>query len=178
MIWEIIINKYYADGSALKSVLLCHSNSVKKKALQIISKHPELKCDLIFLENAAMLHDIGVFLTNAPSIYCTGKEPYIKHGILGAKLLRAEGYEEYARICERHTGTGITKEQIIEQKLPLPLMDYTPKTIEEKLICYADKFFSKTHLNTERTIQQVEKSLIKYGAESLRRFKEWQEMFR
>ena len=47
--------------------------------------------------------------------------------------------------AKRHTGAGLTKKEIIEQELPLPQQDFLPETTEEKLICYADKFFSKTH---------------------------------
>ena len=49
--------------------------------------------------------------------------------------------------------------------------------MEEKVICYADKFFSKTHLDREKTIQQAEKSLVKFGEEGVLRFKEWEKMF-
>ena len=49
--------------------------------------------------------------------------------------------------------------------------------MEEKVICYADKFFSKTHLDREKTIQQAEKSLAKFGEEGVLRFKEWEKMF-
>ena len=65
----------------------------------------------------------------------------------------------------------------VKQKLPLPLMDFLPETMEEKLICYADKFYSKTHLECEKSIEKVEKSLSRYGKESLMRFREWKLIF-
>ncbi len=50
-----------------------------------------------------MLHDIGIFLTDAPGIHCHGTAPYIAHGYLGADLLRRERYsEDVARVAERH----------------------------------------------------------------------------
>jgi uncharacterized protein len=52
-------------------------------------------------------------------------------------------------VAERHTGTGISYEQIIREQLPIPLQDYTPQTLEERLICYADKFYSKTRFSLE-----------------------------
>ena len=91
--------------------------------------------------------------------------------------MRREGFERHARVCERHTGAGITCQQIESQKLPLPHQDFLPETMEEKVICYADKFFSKTHLDREKTIQQAEKSLAKFGEEGVLRFKEWEKMF-
>ena len=65
------------------------------------------------------------------------------------------GYPQHARVCERHTGAGLTKREIIEQELPLPQQDFLPETTEEKLICYADKFFSKTHLDIEKTSNRL-----------------------
>lgn len=124
-----------------------------------------------------MLHDIGIFKCDAAGIQCFGTEPYICHGRIGAELLRSEGFPRHARVCERHTGAGITKAQIIAQNLPLPQQDFLPETMEEKVICYADKFFSKTHLDREKTIEQAEKSLSKFGDEGGLRFREWEKCF-
>lgn len=124
-----------------------------------------------------MLHDIGIFKCDAAGIQCFGTEPYICHGRIGAELLRSEGFPRHARVCERHTGAGITKAQIIAQNLPLPQQDFLPETMEEKVICYADKFFSKTHLDREKTIEQAEKSLSKFGDEGVLRFLEWEKCF-
>lgn len=124
-----------------------------------------------------MLHDIGIFKCDAAGIQCFGTEPYICHGRIGAELLRSEGFPRHARVCERHTGAGITKAQIIAQNLPLPQQDFLPETMEEKVICYADKFFSKTHLDQEKTIEQAEKSLSKFGDEGVLRFREWEKCF-
>ena len=124
-----------------------------------------------------MLHDIGIFKCDAAGIQCFGTEPYICHGRIGAELLRSEGFPRHARVCERHTGAGITKAQIIVQNLPLPQQDFLPETMEEKVICYADKFFSKTHIDREKTIEQAEKSLSKFGDEGVLRFREWEKCF-
>ena len=124
-----------------------------------------------------MLHDIGIFKCDAAGIQCFGTESYICHGRIGAELLRSEGFPRHARVCERHTGAGITKAQIIAQNLPLPQQDFLPETMEEKVICYADKFFSKTHLDREKTIEQAEKSLSKFGEEGVLRFREWEKCF-
>lgn len=124
-----------------------------------------------------MLHDIGIFKCDAAGILCFGTEPYICHGRIGAELLRSEGFPRHARVCERHTGAGITKAQIIAQNLPLPQQDFLPETMEEKVICYADKFFSKTHLDREKSIEQAEMSLSKFGDEGVLRFREWEKSF-
>lgn len=125
-----------------------------------------------------MLHDIGIIRVDAPDIECYGTEPYIRHGVCGAEMLRSEGFpERYARVCERHTGAGLTLDDIVSQDLPLPHQDMQPETIEEKLICYADKFYSKTHLDREKTIEQAERSLAKFGGDTLARFRKMKELF-
>lgn len=172
-----IIDKYYSDNKPLRDILMIHSKAVMEKALEIVDKHPELGADRKFVEEAAMLHDIGIFLCDAPGIKCYGREPYLCHGRLGAELLKREGFPRHARVCERHTGAGITKEQIIEAALPLPLQDFLPETIEEKIICYADKFYSKSNLDITKTIEQAERSIAKFGQEGLVRFKEWEKIF-
>ena len=172
-----IINKYYPEDNALRRLLLFHSQSVAQKALQIVVSHPELSFDRQFVEEASMLHDIGICLTDAPGIHCHGTHPYICHGILGAAMLRAEGLERHARVCERHTGAGLSLTDIVSQNLPLPPRDFLPETLEEQLICYADKFFSKSHPEREKTVEQAERSISKFGKEGLQRFLKWKEMF-
>ncbi len=171
-----LINKYYTPGRQL-DILLTHSRSVADKALQIAANHPELHLDKTFLEEAAMIHDIGIFLTNAHGIDCVGTEPYICHGYLGADLMRKEGYPRHALVCERHTGAGISVIDIEKSGLPLPHRDMLPVTLEEQLICFADKFFSKTHLDREKSVEAARKSISKFGIEGLRRFDNWCDLF-
>lgn len=162
----------------MRHILVTHSESVARRALQIASRHPELNIDTDFVREAAMLHDVGIIRVDAPSIECHGTEPYIRHGVCGAELLRSEGIDErYARVCERHTGAGLTLDDIVSQNLPLPHHDLQPETIEEKLICYADKFYSKSYLSREKTIEQAEKSLAKFGGETLARFRAMKAIF-
>lgn len=156
---------------------MIHSTLVTKRAVRICDLHPELSLDRQFVIEAAMLHDIGIFKCDAPGIYCFGSEPYLIHGRIGAELLRAEGFPKHARVCERHTGVGITKEEIIKLNLPLPHEDFLPETMEEKVICYADKFYSKTHPEVEKTIEQAERSLKRFGEDGVERFKLWEKLF-
>lgn len=172
-----IIYKYYPTDDALRRLLLKHSRQVADKALAVCERHPELQLDRQLVYEGAMLHDVGIFLTDAPGIFCHGSEPYLLHGRLGAELMRKEGREDLARICERHTGTGLTAEDIRRQGLPLPLEDFRPETEAEKVICYADKFFSKSHPDAEKTAAQVVKSLAKFGPESPVIFQAWDERY-
>ena len=176
--YEQIIDKYYGGCDELRHILLTHSQSVVQRALRIAANHPQLPIDTNFVLEATMLHDIGIIRVDAPGIHCHGTEPYIRHGVCGAEILRNEHLpESYARVCERHTGAGLTLHDILSQNLPLPHHDLQPETIEEKLICYADKFFSKTHLDREKNIQQAEKSLAKFGGDTLARFREMKRLF-
>lgn len=177
MDYNLIIHKYYSNNPELLQILLKHSKAVADKALAIAEAHPELRLDSQFIMEAAMVHDIGIIKTDAPDIQCFGTEPYIRHGVLGAEMLRAEGYPRHARVCERHTGAGLSLKEIEEQRLPLPHEDLLPETLEEKVICYADKFFSKTKLEREKTLAEAERSVAKHGEEGLRRFREMEEIF-
>lgn len=171
------IFKYYPQDNELRRLLLHHSRQVEQRALHIAQQHPELQLDACFLSEAALIHDIGIFRTNAPGIHCFGQEPYLLHGRLGAELMRGEGREDLARVCERHTGTGLTAAEIERQGLPLPLGDYRPETLEEQVVCYADKFYSKSHPERERTVEQTAHSLEKFGEESVAIFREWSKLF-
>lgn len=172
-----IIGKYYVKGTPLYDILLQHSRSVADYAVELAQRHHEYGFDLAFVEEAAMLHDIGVFLCHAPAIHCVGTHQYIEHGFLGAELMRAEGFPQHARVCERHTGAGLSAQQIEETHLPLPHRDLMPETLTEKLICFADKFFSKTHLETPDSVERIRSKMAKFGYGSLERFDEMLKMF-
>ena len=173
----VIIDKYYPEDDALRRMLLVHSRSVADKALAIAASHPELNLDVPFLEEASMLHDIGIFLTDAEGIHCHGTHHYLCHGWLGAELLRSEGLPRHALVCERHTGTGLTREQILANGWQLPDRDMQPVSLEEQVICFADKFFSKTRLDEEKSIAQARHSLEKFGEAGLIKFDHWCEVF-
>lgn len=169
-----ILQQYCQGNQALFDILWSHGNSVAQKAIEIARLHPEWALDEDFIYEAAMLHDIGVTQCDAAGIHCYGTHPYICHGYLGADILRRLGLEEHARIAERHTGTGLTANYIAEKGLPLPAgRTYAPETLYEQLICYADKFFSKTKLGQEKSLEKVEASLAKWEDASLERFKAW-----
>lgn len=178
MTYQEIIDKYYPVGTKCRGIFIRHSRQVADKALEI-ARRCNLDISLDEVETAAMLHDIGIYLTNAPDIDCHGSEHYICHGILGAELLRKEGFdEEIARVAERHTGAGLTIDDIDRQQLPLPRKDYLPETMLEKLICYADKFFSKSGAMQEKPLDKVRASMARHSIDSLTRFDELHELFK
>ena len=172
-----IIKKYYQEESDLYKILLEHSFSVADKSLSIAQMHPELNLDIAFIYEAALLHDIGIFKTKAADIHCYGTYPYICHGYLGSDILNAEGLPRHALVCERHTGTGLSLESIIKNNFPIPKRDMLPQTPEEQLICFADKFFSKTNPQKVKSIDKIKKNLSKHGEESVKKFDNWCKLF-
>lgn len=176
--WQEIIDKHYPVGRRVRGILLSHSRSVADEALSIARKL-QLPLNDSEIEYAAMLHDIGIIATDAPGIDCTGSEPYLCHGAAGADMLRADGVDEkYARVAERHTGAGLTDVEIAAAGLPLPAgRSYLPETLLEKLICYADCFFSKGGDGSRKSMERVEASMAKFGPDVLRRFEKLREEF-
>lgn len=173
-----IIKRYYKKGSKAYDILLRHSEAVTEKCLEIAGKNPELNPDLEFIKEAAMLHDIGIIKTNTPRLDCFGEHSYICHGYLGREILIKEGYPYHALVCERHIGVGLTVEDIESQKLPLPVKDYVPLSVEEQIICFADTFFSKkNNLKKEKSVKEVLNTIKKYGHKNTERFQEWCEVF-
>jgi len=174
-----IIQKYYQIDSKSYQFLVEHSKAVTKKSIEIAKKVPQLNPDLKFIEESSMLHDIGIFLTNAPEIGCFGEKPYICHGYLGREILEKEGFPKHALVCERHVGVGISIKDIEEQKLPIPKRDMLPISIEEQIICFADKFFSKSEefLTKEKSLDKIRTELLKFGNDKTRIFDEWIKKF-
>ena len=126
--------KKYASNNRAFQIVLKHSLMVKKVALSIAKeiKNNGCKVNLELIKIGALLHDIGRLVCPPDS------QNSIKHGVIGGEILRKEGLEEFARIAETHIGAGISKNEIKTMKLPLPHKNFIPKTIEEKIITYAD----------------------------------------
>jgi len=116
--------------------VISHSILTAQTALNITeilkNKNLIINCDLIMA--GALLHDIG---------RCQSHR--LDHGIIGAKILREEDIaEELAQVAENHLFGGITKKEA--KKLGLPFQDYLPKTLEEKIITYADNISKREPL--------------------------------
>lgn len=165
-----VIDKYYPAGTRRRDIYIKHCRQVADKALEI-ARRKSLQLDEDDIVAGAMLHDIGIALTDAPGIDCHGTLPYLCHGTAGADLLRREGFDErFARIAERHTGAGITADEIEASGLPIPRRDYLPETLLERLICYADKFYSKSGEMKEKPLERVVASMSKFTPATLARF--------
>ena len=126
-----------------------HSEKVADKAIEIANKIKKVKVNLDLIEIGALLHDIGRTKTHG-----------FKHALIGGKILRQRGFsEKLARICETHILGGLDKDDA--KDVGLPEKDYLPETLEEKIICLADKQMAGTR---EVSIQKrFNKWFQKYG---------------
>jgi uncharacterized protein len=143
--------------------------------------HPDQQVDTQFIYEAAMLHDIGIYAVHAPAMWCIGEKTYIEHGYIGYLLLLDHNLPSHARVALTHTGVGIQKQEIIDNWLPLPVdLDYTPMSIEEKIISYADLYYSKSRYNqllVAKTPAQARASVAKFGEAQGVIFDEWFALF-
>lgn len=165
--------KKYARSEESFRIVLRHSLTVLGKSIEIVNrKQLQDAVDFDLIISGAILHDIGSF----EFLEDRGKEGYIRHGLIGAELLEREGLPRQALIAKRHTGSGLSREEIIAHNWPLPAEDLLPLSLEEKIICYADKFSSKNPDKVD-TPESVLREFEKYGPESLARFIKLREMF-
>jgi uncharacterized protein len=112
--------------------------------------------DVALVRAGCLLHDIGVHRLDGP---------YLRHGVVGHRLLRESGYPEVlARFCSHHTGVGITADEIVRRDLPLPPGDYLAETPEERLVMYADKFHTKSDPPTFLTAATYAAGVRRFGA--------------
>jgi len=174
-----ILCEYYDSDSKTFEVLLKHGEHVAQKAIDAAKKVPHLNPDMEFIEEAALLHDIGIFQTDTPQLGCSGKYPYICHGYLGRVILEKAGLPRHALVCERHLGVGISAEDIVKNGLPVPRRDMIPVSIEEQVICYADKFFSKDWnlIAKNNSEEDIIRALELYGNGSAEKFRSWMIIF-
>jgi len=176
--WATKLLACYLEGESFE-IVLEHSRHVAGFALDIADRLNLAERDHAFINEAALLHDIGVCQVFAPELGLYGKNPYIMHGVLGRDILEREGYPLHALVCERHTGVGLTCEEIIRQKLPLPHREMCPQSLSEKIICFADLFYSKKpgRLSERKSVEKVRKKLLPFGEDKVIVFDDWLTLF-
>ena len=119
-----ILAKYNAG-----TYIVRHCQAVAMAA-QIMANEAErrgLAVDMKAVIAGALLHDLGRTRTQT-----------VRHGVEGAEILEKEGVDtKVVEIVRRHVGAGISPEEA--RKLGLPDYDYIPRTLEERIVCLADK---------------------------------------
>ncbi|WP_371405423.1 HDIG domain-containing protein [Kribbella sp. NBC_00662] len=122
-----------------------------------------LDVDTDLVRAGALLHDIGVYRLESSA--------YVRHGVLGHELLASLGFPvEICRFASCHTGVGITRDDVVRQALPIPVDDYLPRTPEEELVLYADKFHSKRTPPVFLTGDTYAAEVARFGPDKARRF--------
>ncbi|MBN2880508.1 HD domain-containing protein [Candidatus Woesearchaeota archaeon] len=156
-----ILDRNIEDKRILK-IILNHSSTVKLIAVSIAQKinrkkDYSKKIDINTIKVAAMLHDIG-------REKCPPKTDLsIKHNLIGEEIIKSEIKRltnelktaneikaeklikdiEILKVAKKtarnHIGVGLSKKDILKNKLDLPPKNYIPTSIEEKIIAYSDK---------------------------------------
>ncbi len=109
--------------------VISHCLAVADFALELASKlkQKELEVDLELVEAGAVLHDLG-----------RARSHKVDHSLIGAQMAAELGLpQSLINIIKRHVGAGITQPEA--DKLGWPKGTYVPQTLEEKIVCYADK---------------------------------------
>lgn len=134
-----------------------HSLKVARKALDI-ARLTGASVDMEFVGRAALFHDLGKAQTHA-----------IEHGMLGAEAGKKLGLpESITAIMEKHIRGGLTDTEALE--LGLPVKDYSLKTLEERIIIYADRLVDiimdgvvKKEAEAEERFEEILSTNIRYG---------------
>jgi|SRR3989344_8175347 len=137
--------KKHIKSNLVFILILSHGKAVQKLALQHAMKIKGV--DIQFIKTASLLHDIGRYK------YAPKTKYSYKHAYYGGQILRRENLPLHARVAETHIGFGITKAEVIKQKLNIPKKDFMPITKEEKIICYSDKFAKGSKVMTKAEIK-------------------------
>ena len=134
-------------------------------ALQL-AQHSPVSSNLELVQVGSLLHDIGVYsLYDSAGLKLT--KAYVTHGIRGEEILKNEGFSATIyRFASHHTGSGLSKKQIMERNLPLPHRDFMAETPEEELVMYADKFHSKTEPPFFNSYEYYASYITQFGDET------------
>lgn len=120
----------------------------------------------------ALVHDIGVYRIFLPDGRTFDRHRYIFHGLEGYLLLLEERCGlEIARFARNHTGVGITRSEVVSQRLPLPPADYMPRTIEQEIVMFADKFHTKSDPPDFVSLPVAYRSAARFGQSNASRFR-------
>jgi uncharacterized protein len=127
-----------------------HCKAVSNLAIKlaILCKKKGINVDLELVEIGSLLHDIGRSKTHG-----------LTHAVVGVEIAKSLNLDDsIVSIIERHIGGGI--DHVEAKNLGLPIKDYFPITLEEKIVAYADKLVAGcTVVPLERTIKQFSRKL-------------------
>lgn len=167
------LHRKYAPTQEAFDLVYTHCRIVCEIAEQLMGRPGVAdRVDPALVRAGCLLHDIGVYRLYGPDGRLD-EANYIRHGVLGHETLRAEGFDErLCRFASCHTGVGITKEDIVARRLPLPPEDYVARTADERLVMYADKFHSKSEPPKFLSCSAYRRQVRRFGEDKVARFDE------
>ncbi|MFE0589714.1 HD domain-containing protein [Micromonospora echinospora] len=153
-----------------------HCRIVCELAEQLLANR-EHSLDVELVRAGCLLHDIGVYrLYGSSGGFEQGN--YVRHGLLGHEMLRDLGFPEIlCRFCSCHTGMGLSRDDVVRQRLPIPVGDYLAESDEERLVMYADKFHSKRTPPVFVSAATYVAGVQRFGRDKVDRFAEMVEQF-
>lgn len=172
------LHQKYAKSDADLTLIYTHCQVVEAIAMQLLDVSLIDDIDRTLVHVGCLLHDIGAYEVLEDGKFVRG----VRHGSIGEDILKSEGFPETIwRFASHHTGVGLTKKDVIDQNLPIPIADYTANTNEERLVMYADKFHSKSNPPTEApyfcSFDWFHNSVQKFGADKAAKFDILAELF-
>jgi uncharacterized protein len=166
----ISLHKKYAPSDKVYELVFVHCRIVYEIAMQLIQKK-DIPLDQELIRVGALLHDIGVYKVLGSDGELVEGADYIRHGLEGEKILKSEGFPKTIwRFASHHTGVGISAQDIISGKLPLPPKDYQAVSDEEMLIMYADKFHSKSTSPQFNSYDWYKRYVSRFGDQKVDKF--------
>jgi uncharacterized protein len=170
------LHEKHAPSREAFDLVYTHCAFVCGLAEQLLAR-ASLDLDADLVRAGSLLHDIGVYrLYNA--VGELDRSHYVRHGLLGHELLSEEGLSEaICRFSSRHTGMGLSRDDVRSQGLPLPAADYLAESVEERLVMYADKFHSKTEPPAFVTATSYAASIRCFGEDKVAAFESMRERF-
>ena len=148
--------KYRSNDRTVSHCQACAKISKLLSARALEHGHPVNETAAVA---GALLHDIG-----------RSQIQSVNHGYVGASILEKEGVDRVVvEIVKRHVGAGISSEEAVA--LNFPPGDYIPRTLEEKIVCFADKLLDG---DKARPFEEEVKRFVKKGhdVQRLRKLKE------
>lgn len=135
-----------------KRRVIVHCCTVWAMAEAIAEK---IDCDIDLVRAGAFLHDIGRSVDHS-----------INHAVIGSSIAREMNLpDEIVEIVKRHIGAGLDEEDA--EEMGLPIDDYIPRTIEQKIVAHADNLVSDNKFVTHR--HSVDKLMAKGSEKGARR---------
>ncbi|WP_338054047.1 HD domain-containing protein [Streptomyces spiramenti] len=163
------LRRDHAPSTTAYRRVLGHCGTVWEIA-QLLLRDQTVAVDEDLVRAGCLLHDIGVY-----RMYGTAgrleEANYVRHRPLGHDLLADAGFPtRLCRFCSCHTGVGLSRSDVVEQRLPVPPADHLAETREERLAMYADKFHSKSRPGALLTYREYAPVVGRFGADKVRRF--------